>query len=48
MKSEIRMTNDESIPNDEIRSGLHFVILISDLIRHSDFGFRIFAGDSMQ
>jgi hypothetical protein len=48
MKSEIRNPNDESSPNDEIRSGFRFVIRVSDLIRHSDFGFRIFAGDSTQ
>jgi hypothetical protein len=41
-KSEIRNPNDESNPNDEIRNGLHSAIRISDLIRHSDFGFRIF------
>jgi len=34
----------ESNPNDEIRNGFRFVILVSDFIRHSDFGFRIFAG----
>jgi hypothetical protein len=48
MKPEIRNPNDESNPNDEIRNGLRFVIRISDLIRHSGFGFRIFMGDSMQ
>jgi len=41
-KSEIRNPNDESIPNDEIRIGFHSVIRVSDLIRHSDFGFRVF------
>jgi len=40
-KPEIRMTNQ--IRMTEIRSGFHLVIWVSGLIRHSDFGFRIFA-----
>jgi hypothetical protein len=44
MKPEIRNPNDESNPNDEFRNGVHFVIPASGLIRHSDFGFRIFTG----
>jgi hypothetical protein len=39
-KSEIRMTNQ--IRMTKARNRIHFVIRISDLIRHSDFGFRIF------
>ena len=43
-KSEIRNPNDESNPNDEIRmTNWSLVIRHWDLIRHSDFGFRIFA-----
>jgi hypothetical protein len=42
-KSEIRKRNDESSPNDEIRSGFRRDILISDLVRHSGFGFRVSA-----
>ena len=38
---EIRMTNDESNPNDEIRNGRHFVIRTSGLIRDSGFGFLV-------
>jgi hypothetical protein len=40
-KSEIRNPNDESSPNDRMTNECRFVIRISDLIRHSDFGFRI-------
>jgi NPCBM/NEW2 domain-containing protein len=40
-KSEIRMTNQARMTKPETTS--IFVIRISDLIRHSDFGFRILA-----
>jgi oligopeptide transport system permease protein len=42
MKSEIRNSNDESNSKFKIRNTGRFIIRISNLIRHSNFEFRIF------
>jgi hypothetical protein len=48
MKFEIRNSKFESNSNDKIRKGFPLVIPVSNLIRISNFEFRIYTGDSMQ